>query len=100
MTNGVRLQTNHDLLHELWEYVQDGMNLHLFCLAGPAGDGARANLPAHAKLTWTVRAGSHFEAMTLFHERQGWERYITDQPWDLQPYPEAWVAEQKAFLAG
>ena len=38
--------------------------------------------------------------MTLFHERQGWGSYTTDQPLDRQPYPDAWVAEQKAFLAG
>jgi len=33
------------LLHELWEYTEDGMPLWLFCYAGPGGDGARALLP-------------------------------------------------------
>jgi hypothetical protein len=87
------------LLHELWEYPQGVMTLSLFCVAGPRGDEARAALPANAKLIWTAWAESHFEAMSLYHARQGPEPYTTDQAWDLEPYPQGWIDEQRAFLA-
>ncbi len=87
------------LLHELWEYREDGMNLCTFCHAGPTGDGARKTVPADAKLVWTVWAGSHFEAMTRYYERQGWGVYTTDQAWDFEPYPVEWIGEQQQFLA-
>jgi hypothetical protein len=43
-----------------------------------------------AKLIWTVEAGSYFEAMTAFYKFMDWGEYITDQEWDMQPYPEEW----------
>ena len=86
------------MLHELWEYTEDGMSLCSFGYAGPRGDAARSKLPADAKLVWTVWAKCHFEAMTRYYERQGWGVYTTDQPWDFEPYPNEWVAEQQAFL--
>ena len=51
-----------------------------------------------AKLVWTVWAGSHFEAMTLYWNRQEWGTYTTDQAWDYEPYPAEWVAEQQRYL--
>ena len=90
---------NTGLLHELWEYTEDGMALCSFCYAGPKGDGARAMLPSDAKLVWTVWAGSYFEAMTLYWQRQGWGKYTTDQAWDYEPYPAEWITEQQSFLA-
>lgn len=70
--------------HELWV---DPDGLDTFCLAGRAGDAARALLPAGSKLEWTVEAGSHFEAMTNYYEHRGWGEYTTDQSWDYEPYP-------------
>jgi hypothetical protein len=88
----------HAMLHELWEYVEDGHTCWTFCHTGPRGDGARAILPGDAKLVWTVEAASHFEAMTRYYERQGWGQYTTEYAEDYQPYPDEWITEQRAFL--
>jgi hypothetical protein len=93
------MNNDQGLLHELWEYPEDGMLLYTFCHAGPGGDGARKKLPTDAKLVWTVWAGSHFEAMTRYYERQGWGTYTTNQSWDLEPYPVEWVQEQQQYFA-
>jgi len=37
-------------------------------------------MPNDAALTWTVDAGSHFEAMTKYYEHMGWGTYTTDFP--------------------
>ena len=72
------------MLHELWD---EGEGRQTFCLAGPAGDAARALLSSAAQLTWTVEAPSHFEAMTLYYEHMGWGVYTTDFPdADKRPY--------------
>ena len=73
------------VLHELWD---DGENGQTFCLAGPMGNDARAMLGPHARLTWTVDAASHFEAMTRYYDHMGWGTYTTDQSWDGQTYAE------------
>lgn len=88
------------ILHELWECAEDEGATFTFCFAGPRGDGARKTLTPDSTLVWSVWAGSHFEAMTLYYERQGWGVYTTDQAWDVEPYPAEWVAEQQAFFAG
>jgi hypothetical protein len=88
------------ILHELWEAVEDEGITFTFCFAGPRGDGARKTLPANARLIWTVWAGSHFEAMTRYYERQEWGVYTTGQAWDFEPYPAEWVQEQCQYLAG
>ena len=78
------------MLHELWDdpTPADGGYL-LFCLAGPRSAEARAMLSPSARLTWTVDADSHFEAMTLYYEHQGWGVYTTDFPdVDTQSYRE------------
>ncbi|MEQ4210161.1 hypothetical protein [Actinopolymorpha sp. B9G3] len=79
------------MLHELWEDPDDdegaGPSL-TFCLAGPRGDAARALLGKSARLTWTVNAESHFEAMTLYYEHMGWGTYTTDHEWDRRTYAE------------
>ena len=51
-------------------------------------------LAANASLLTTFEAGSHFEAMTFYNRYLGHKKYITDQEWDCQPYPEEWVREQ------
>jgi hypothetical protein len=76
------------LKHELWEEKEGGG--WTFCLAGPHGEGARNLLGPDAKLIWTVEAGSHFEAMTAYYKFMDWGEYITEQEWDMQPYPEEW----------
>ena len=58
----MRAYASH-VLHELWVH-SDGQT---FCLSGPHGDDARFDLPDDARLTWTVEATSHFEAMTLYY---------------------------------
>ena len=88
------------LLHELWEYVEDGGTLYTFCHAGPRGEAARATLPENAQLVWSVWARSHAEAMTRYYERQEWGTYTTDQAQDVEPYPDEWIREQRTYLAG
>ncbi len=75
------------VLHELWEDPEDE-GRYTFCLAGPMGDVARSLRSPSARLTWTVEAASHFRAMTLYYEHQGWGTYTTDQDWDRQTYAE------------
>lgn len=79
------------MLHELWEDPEPGDHgaYLTFCPAGPQGGPARATLSSAARLTWTVEAESHFEAMTLYYEHQGWGVYTTDFPEiDKQTYRE------------
>jgi hypothetical protein len=71
------------VLHELWV---DRNGLDTFCLAGPMGDGARALLERPAELVWSVEAGSHFEAMTLYYEFRNRGEYTSDQAWDFVSY--------------
>ena len=68
MANAARKQTNHDLLHELWEYVQEGMDLHLFCRAGPRGDGQhqRRNRRMHVRLQGS--AGERTQGQIVWNE--------------------------------
>jgi hypothetical protein len=49
---------------------------------------ARGLLSPRARLVWTVEAASHFEAVTLYYEYQGWGTYTTDQEWDRVTYAE------------
>ncbi len=85
------------LLHELWQDTGEGDYGHYtFCHAGPLGDGARASLSPKAKLIWTVEAGSHFEAMTLYYQFMGWGEYTTHHEWDFKPYPDEWFETQRA----
>lgn len=78
------------LKHELWV---DKEGLDTFCLSGKRGDEARKHLGNGAKLSWTVEAESHFEAMTAYYKYRGYGVYTTDQEWDMQPYPEEWFNE-------
>jgi hypothetical protein len=58
------------------------------------GDDARDLVGPGAKLVWVVDAGSHFEAMTAYHERMGWGPYTSQHQWDRQPYPDDWRRTQ------
>lgn len=74
-------------MHELWDDPQSPGRF-MYCLAGPMGDGARGQLSPEAACVWTVEASSHFEAMTLYYERQGWGEYTTDCDWAYTTYAE------------
>jgi hypothetical protein len=77
------------VLHDLWSDFDPGASGEfLFCLAGRHGDHARSTLSSNAKLVWTVEATSHFEAMTMYYEHQGWGTYTSDQEWDRKTYAE------------
>ena len=78
------------LKHELWRFPGG----YTFCLAGPDGDEARARLEPGSKLIWTVKAGSHVEAMSKYYAFQKWGEYTTMHPQDKEPYPEEWRQRQ------
>jgi hypothetical protein len=84
------------LIHEIWEHVCDGMVLHSCCLTGPGGDVCRGLLEPNARLLTTFEAGSHFEAMTIYNRYLRHESYTTREPWDFEPYPDEWLAEQNS----
>jgi hypothetical protein len=71
------------------------MVLHTCCLAGPQGDDCRHTLAPNARLLTSFEAGSHFEAMTIYHRGLGREPYSTNEAWDYEPYPEDWLVEQQ-----
>lgn len=85
------------LTHEVWVRLDElGQSLHACILAGRLGEASRAQLIAEgARLAWTFDAGSHLEAMTIYHERAHGEDYSTDQAWAADPYPEEWLTLQK-----
>jgi len=63
--------------HELWSNEEE---LDTFCLSGEHGDSSRKQLEPDSKIIWTCKAGSHFEAMTMYYEFRGWGLYTTDFP--------------------
>lgn len=82
------------LLHEVWEdFGDEGESLPCLVYSGRLGDEARSLLSPQARLLTTFEAGSHFEAMTIYHKLMGWGKYFTAQPWDDQPYPAEWFDE-------
>lgn len=86
-----------NLLHEIWIVSDDnGQLLESCCLAGPDGSGLRELLPPTARLVHTFWAGSHFEAMTLYHRYLGREPYTSHHEWDYSPYPMEWLERQRS----
>lgn len=84
------------LQHEVWEEPDgEGGWLPGLCLTGPDGDGFRALLRPGSRCVRTFAAGSHVEAMTIYHEMMGFGPYVTDQERDGTPYPEAWALRQR-----
>jgi hypothetical protein len=85
------------LLLEIWEHRPDGgQPLPSLEIAGPRGEASRALLPSDARLLTTLRASSHYEAMTLYYRMMGWGSYTADQSSDHVPYPDEWLSEQKS----
>jgi len=76
------------------------MALHTCCLAGPRGEGCRQTLAPDARLIQTFEAGSHFQAMTIYHALLGREQYTTEEAWGFEAYPEEWRQEQIEDVAG
>lgn len=72
------------LIHELW--TDESQGEFTFCLAGPAGNQARAMLEGKAQKIWECEAECHFEAMTKYYHFQGWGAYTTELPQDHWPY--------------
>lgn len=72
------------LIHELWKDESDGE--FLFCLAGSAGDDARALLEGKAEKIWECEAENSFEAMTKYYKHQDWGKYTTEFEQDHWPY--------------
>ncbi|MBI5851058.1 MAG: hypothetical protein HZB39_08520 [Planctomycetes bacterium] len=68
------------MVHELWKDESDGE--FTFCLAGPAGDAARALLEGKSEMVWSCEAESHFEAMTRYYAFQEWGEYTTEHEQD------------------
>ena len=90
---------SRNLIHEVWEdQNEDGDWLPGMCLSGPDGDGFRSLQSDKARLVTRIEAGSHFEAMTKYHELLGREPYTTDFGSDHEPYPADWHARQSASL--
>jgi hypothetical protein len=86
------------LTHEVWVRLDEfGQSLHACVLSGPLGDETRAQLIAEgARLDWTFEAGSHLEAMIIYHRRAHGEDYSTDEEWASEPYPDEWLELQKS----
>jgi len=83
------------LVHELWE-KRDGSTL--VCLAGPAGDAARASLPVGIRLAWVFDASSRSEAIADCETRMDG---VTPTACELPegPYTAAWADQQRLALA-
>lgn len=73
---------------ELWEGADDseGAECSFFAVTNTQA-AAMANADG-LRLTWTVEAVSLIEAMTKYHEHQGWEPYRPMLRNDGSPYPE------------
>jgi hypothetical protein len=83
------------LLHEIWvERDDDPRGLTSLCLAGPMGDAHRALLAPGARMIGRFRAGSHYEAMSIYYAFMGWGVCSTCQPQDHEPYSDEWAALQ------
>jgi hypothetical protein len=84
------------LRHEIWQRpTEDGRWLPSLCLAGPDGEGARRLMEAGSKCVQTFTAGSHFEAMTIYHHFLGFGPYVTTHDADYLPYPQDWALRQQ-----
>jgi hypothetical protein len=74
------------LLHEIWE---DSEGLTGLILAGDKGKTARKRFEEEGKmLVYTFYASSHFEAMRIYYDYYGWDKYVTVYEYDKLPYSE------------
>jgi hypothetical protein len=90
-----------ELTQEIWVQLDSGQELPDLCLAGACGDGFRQLLGPGAHLIHTFKAGSVYEAMTIYNQFLGREPYTPDPQWaqwEMEPYPQHW-AERDRFAA-
>ncbi len=84
------------LIHEIWETTENGMVLHICCMAGSLGAACRETLASNSRLLITYVAGCHFDAMTIYNRFLSREPYSSEHDGDYQAYPEKWVDEQRS----
>jgi len=86
-------------LHDVW-YCPDGSGNYLpACIAhGPDGDAARTLNEPGSEWVWTFWASSHAQAMSIYYEFVGYEKYIARCDDDLVPYSQAMHDRQAACL--
>lgn len=69
------------------------------CIAhGPDGDAARTINEPGSEWVWTFWASSHAQAMSIYYEFVGYEKYIARCDDDLVPYSQAMHDRQAACL--
>ena len=86
-----------ELRHEIWvDNGESGAELEGCCLAGLDGDEFRRLLQPSARLIHTFAAGSHFEAMCMYHRLVGRKPYSTELAQDHDPYPAEWLDRQNS----
>lgn len=87
------------IVHEVWiTFDDEGKELPSCIHAGSLGDEARKLLiDDGAKLEYRFLADNHFDAMSKFHLKMHQQIYPNtfSEPWDFEPYPEEWAAQQQ-----
>ena len=61
--------------YELWKIHNEEIDSYAFFAVDENYKNQIELLEPNAKLTWCIEAGSYNEAMTLYHEKMGWEKY-------------------------
>lgn len=86
-------------LHDVWLCPDGHGNFLPACIAnGPDGDAARALNEPGSEWVWTFWASSHAEAMSIYYEFVGYEKYSPNGDEDFQPYLQAVCERQATYL--
>ena len=86
-------------LHDVWLCPDGHCNVLPACIpCGPDGEAARAFNELGSELVWTFWAASHAEAMSIYYDFIGYEKYSHQYDDDLLLYPQAWCERQAASL--
>ncbi|MFS2072447.1 hypothetical protein ACEN9D_27205 [Pseudomonas sp. CT11-2] len=86
--------------HEIWLCPdENGQQLPSCISLGPSGDAARNLNESGSECIWIFWATSHIEAMQIYYDFLDFGTYRTEFPEDSEPYPDAWIAEQHAYLS-
>lgn len=88
--------TRWELLHEIWEEVEDGCRSIELRIAGPSREALPLN--SKARLLGTLRAASHFEAMQRYYTFMDWGNYHPEPDWDDIFYTHTEFVEQRRWL--
>jgi hypothetical protein len=85
---------------EIWLSPDESGQQHPSCISlGPTGDAARSLNEPGSKCVWVFWAVSHVEAMQIYYDFLDFGVYRSEFPEDSQPYPDAWIAAQQAYLS-